>query len=192
MAEDEPIPGVSSLSARERFYRARIAGAGIGPGADDMADRAVLEMFDELHKMLRFLCQGRRAQLGPDVTLRLLVNILMAIEPDDREIWMHVEDGPRTRALGMLTLGQLKAIARVALQVLPLEDDEYRRWVDQRDVEERQRWQAHADRVKRETLEDVKCAVIAWRADDPGLFDILNTMKREPYKPAEEPTVGPG
>lgn len=171
MPKDELIPGVPMLSPVEAYY------------ADETREtkvRSEQRSFEELHLMLRFLVRAQLAKLQPMVDQRMLSSILMAHEPDDRSIWMHTEEGERRRQLTMLNLGQLKAMAMLAMQMMPLETDDYRMWSDRQAAEENERWQAHADRVKCDVL-DAVLDVLA-RLPPAQIFrDILIAMKNAPY-----------
>lgn len=102
-------------------------------------------LLTECHTMLRQIIAAQGASPSSGVSERLLHNIAMAIEPDDTAVGIRQD---ARHGLTLCTLGQLKAIVRMAWRSMPLPTEQRQRIELFEANHRRQDEQDFANRVK--------------------------------------------
>lgn len=133
------------------------------------AKNSVLE---EMHLMLRFLCRPHLNVVPRQLTVRMLLSILEAPEPNDSPIRMRALDG--THSLTLMVLGELKALVRFVIVNLPEQVDLPPDIPDprlQQAVEAS--YQRVAEQARRDAFAEMR---IAARAAHPGSLPLSATL----------------
>lgn len=203
---DLTIPGVRTLSLQERADEGfnRLGGQALpvrtipalpesflaqwraeGGEREDAGKRAwakaKVEQADEIHAMLRFLCAPRLRAMPENLDPAFLLKLVREGAPDDRALFMQVEETGRRSTRHMLSLGLLRSLAWYALANMPAPAE-----LPPAPVVNSANEQVIALRARRETLAALKAVVYERLGVKHGalakVVELIDEVSRQPYR----------